>query len=125
MTRFGPQNLFGSGPTTLAAEGATLRHASQPLAQGQTLLPQGNAPRHIRQTGALIADDPETLRQRINAIAAHVDGQPRELIDPHGRTFPGVVMTRFEPRDIRRLGHRYRVAYSIDYRQPIPHDPHA
>ncbi|NBC96718.1 MAG: hypothetical protein GVY27_10230 [Deinococcus-Thermus bacterium] len=124
MITFGPDNLFDSGPTTFFAEGATLRHASQPREQGATLTPQGQTPRRLRQTGALIADDPDTLRQRINAVAAHCDGQPRELIDPHGRTFPGVVMTRFEPRNLRRLGPRYRVAYSIDYLQPIPHDPY-
>lgn len=122
MTTFDGQPLFDSGPTRFHVAGLALRHAEQPApyADGTNLIAHGREARPITQTGTLLADDPNTMRDLLDAIEDHLDGVSRTLVDDTGRPWDNAVMLRFAPGPIVAVGPRCRVDYTIDYLQVKP-----
>lgn len=113
--------LFESGPASVQAQGTALRHAEQaPLhGQGARVLSQGRTARQLEQRGVLLADSPDALRQQSEAIEAYLDGLAHPLVDDVGRTWPGVVMLRFEPGDVEPAGVRWKLAYRVTYLETV------
>lgn len=122
MTRFAGQNLFDSGPHHFEVGGIELRRSTHepPGSVGVSIAAQGVTGRVIKQRGRLIADDAHALRVLTDAIEARIDGSPHELIDSHGRAWPGTVMLAFHPGPVTRLGPRATLNYRIEYLQLSP-----
>ncbi|MFW6059379.1 MAG: hypothetical protein ACODAQ_04315 [Phycisphaeraceae bacterium] len=116
---FDNEFLFTSGPARIHVGGRSLRHATEHAlgARGVQLFSQGVEGRPITQTGVLIADASEQLQQQVDAIEAKLDGVPRLLVDHLDRTWPNVVMVKFEPAAFTRLGPRWKTDYRIEYLQ--------
>lgn len=116
---FDGQELFASGPARVEDRGASLRHAQQePVGQlGARVVGQGRAARQLVQTGTLLADSPEELREQVTAIEAYLDGLPHELVDEHGRAWANVVMLAVEPRGLVGVGTRWKLEYRVNYVQ--------
>jgi hypothetical protein len=119
MSSFASKNLFASADHGFHVHGASQRLAEhdQPGVNGTRLTGLGRSARRIEQTGLLIADDLASLQQQLDAIEAMVDGAAYTLVDHLGRSYPNVMMVRFEPGPIERLGSRLAVGYHIDYQQ--------
>jgi len=122
MGNFGGQDLFGSGPHEFRVGGLSLRHVitETPGGRGVRLTDQGRNGRAIEQTGALIADDIETLGELRQAIEEMIDGQIHDLVDHLGRCWSQTVMLSFEPEVATRVGARWQVKYRIQYLQVTP-----
>lgn len=122
MPTFNNQSVFDSGPSRLTPGPVTLRSTEQdaPLGHGASLLNQGTHTRPITQRGQLLADDPASLYELMDAIEDMIDGQAYPLADGAGRQWPGCVMTRFEPGTVVRRGTRVGVDYTIHYTQVQP-----
>lgn len=113
----GGEALFESGPASVEAGGLELRAAE--LAgleqRGVRVVSQGRSARRLVQRGVLMGDDPEALRQQMEAIEAKLDGVPRALVDELERTWPSVVMLSFRSGLLIRAGARWKAAYQVDY----------
>ena len=111
--------LFASGPCQVRPGELALRQAVQeaPGQRGVRVVGQGVEARPITQTGTLLADSAGELKQQTAAIEAYLDGQGHELIDERGLAWPDVVMTRFEPGTVERVGPRWQVGYRVTYVQ--------
>jgi hypothetical protein len=122
MSSYGGKNLFGSGPHRFVAHGLSQRHQTheQPGADGVRVTPLGRSGRTLEQTGTLLADDLASLTLQAAAIEAAMDGVAAELIDDLGRSWPGTLMLEFLPGDVKRIGPRFSVSYTIRYTQPQP-----
>lgn len=121
MIRFDGEALFDTGPSRLTIGGVGLRHASQPALDGagEQVAGQGRAARTITQHGTLRADSYQALLAQRAAIEAKLDGLAHTLTDAQGQSWPNVLMLRFEPSDITRLGPRWKLDYRIEYLQLI------
>ncbi len=122
MSSYKQQNLFGSGPHRFAAHGRSLRLAEHetPGVDGAAVTSLGRSTRRIDQTGSLIADDLAGLQNQLDAVEAAMDGTAGSLIDESGRSFDGVLLVRFAPGEIHRLGPRLAVDYQARYVQVNP-----
>lgn len=122
MSSYAGEDLFGSGPHRFHVGGLELRHVlhETPGGRGVGLSSQGLQGRAVGQSGELVADDPGQMQQLINAIEAKVDGRGHTLVDEHGRSWGGVVMVKFRPGPLVRVGGRVRVSYRVDYFQTTP-----
>lgn len=122
MTTFNDQPLFTSGPSGITPGEVALRAREQdaPLGDGAALLSQGKRTRPITQRGQLRADGPAALYALMDAIEDMIDGQAYTLVDGGGRSWPGCVMTRFDPSAVTRRGPRVSVDYTIHYMQVRP-----
>ncbi|MAE62300.1 MAG: hypothetical protein CMJ49_13205 [Planctomycetaceae bacterium] len=119
MSSLNGNDLFGSGPHTIEVGGRSLRHAShqQPGADGQRVTALGRTPREIEQSGTLLADGPDGLTAQLDAIEEALGDPPAALIDQHGRQWDHVIMMRFSPKHVRRIGLRLGVDYRVTYEQ--------
>jgi hypothetical protein len=119
MTRYKNQPLFVSGPSQLHAHGIEQRHVARdtPGEDGAALITLGQTARRIDQTGTLLADTIADLEAQRSAIEAAMDGEPGELIDDLDRRFVDMVLLRFMPGPIRRIGPRLAVDYTASYSQ--------
>lgn len=122
MSSFDGLALFESGPHRFEVGGVALRHVlnETPGGRGVRLSALGQHSRVIRQTGWLVADDVGRLGALIEAVEEKVDGQGYELVDDVGRVWAGVVMVKFEPGGVGRVGARWGVEYKIEYLQVEP-----
>ena len=122
MSSFDGQDLFSSGPHRFEVGGLTLRHAEQaaPGGDGAAVVGQGRSARTIVQHGELLADSAAFLRELTALIEAKLDGLEHELIDDAGRLWSNVVMVKFEPEVMKRIGTRLGVSYRVEYVQVKP-----
>ena len=122
MSSFKAIDLFGSGPHGFLVHGRSLRHAThEPVgADGVHLAAQGRSGRRIEQTGTLVADDIAPLQSQVDAIESAMDGVAGQLVDDRGRIHADVLMIRFQPGAIRRIGTRVGLDYRIEYIQAQP-----
>lgn len=107
------ERLFGAGPVRCVAGGRELRADVQGSlgATGGRVVSSGIRARRIVQRGALVADSPGELRALAERVEAKLDGLARTLTDEHGRAWERVVLTRFEPGEVVRVGARWKQAY--------------
>ncbi len=119
MSSFNAQPLFDSGPHHFLVHGLAQRHEvhDRPGSDGAALTSLGATPRHIEQRGTLLADHLSAMEQQRQAIESLLDGQTYTLIDEADRQFEQVMMTKFEPGPVRRVGLRLAMDYRIDYVQ--------
>ena len=124
MSSYKSQNLFSSGPHTFRDHGFVLRHALLEAVgiDGARVVPEGKTARTITQAGALYADNPDQLHERIGAVEQAMDGLGGELIDNLERALPRMVMTEMRWSRVRRAGALYSVGYTLLYVQTLP-DP--
>lgn len=119
MSRFGGEDLFGSGAHGFHVGGVEqrrVRHA-EAGADGAALTVLGKGSRRIEQEGTLLADDVGGLAEQVTRIEAVMDGRKAELVDDAGRRWPNVMMLKFEPGAIRRKGARLAVDYRVQWEQ--------
>jgi hypothetical protein len=119
MSSYANLDLFGSGPHTFHVHGLTQRHVehTQPGVDGSMITTLGTSARSIDQTGTLVADDLAGLQSQIDAIEAAMNGQGSEVVDHLGRSWARMVLLVFEPGEIRRVGPRLAVDYTLRYAQ--------
>jgi hypothetical protein len=122
MSLFNGLDLFGSGPHAFVVHGLAQRHQTheQPGADGVRLSVMGKTGRSIEQTGTLLADAVDAMQVQLDAIDGAMTGQPAELIDHLGRSWPNVLMIEFKPAAVRRVGVRLAVDYRVSYSQVQP-----
>jgi hypothetical protein len=122
MLSFDGERLFESGPSRLTIGGVALRQATAPAlaSDGVRIAGQGLESRPITQHGTLTADTRYALRKQCQTIEAKVDGQAHSLVDRFGQSWQQVMMLRFEPGPMKRLGPRWRLDYRIAYEQLLP-----
>jgi hypothetical protein len=119
MSGFAGQDLFSSGPHTLAAGAWQRQIVRRGFAgsAGEIVLDLGARSRTLTQTGRLSADTLEELAARLEAIDALADGRVHELIDPLGQHYARVLLEQFVPQGPIQAGRGFFVDYRIDYRQ--------
>lgn len=122
MSSYRGKDLFGSGPHRFTIGGIAARTAvhTMPGVDGVRRTPGGRSPRSIEQRGTLIADDLASLDALRAAIEAELNGRTGELIDEFNRSHADVVMLTFESKQVRRVGPRYALDYTIEYEQVQP-----
>ncbi len=122
MSRFGGEDLFGSGPHRFEVGGLSLRHVlhETPGGRGVELSSLGRSGRSIKQAGDLVADDPNQLQGLIGVIEAKLDGGIHTLIDDTGRSWLNTVMLSIDLSPVTQVGNRARVSYRIAYLQVTP-----
>ncbi|MBI5723189.1 MAG: hypothetical protein HZA50_04465 [Planctomycetes bacterium] len=119
MTTLDGQDLFSSGPSTLAA-GPWERQFERrgfPGLDGQLVLDMGLRSRRLEQAGRLQADTPAELYQQVSAIQAMADGAIHSLCDNNGQQYPKVYIEQFELAGPVRRGRGFWADYRIVYRQ--------
>jgi hypothetical protein len=119
MVEVDGEALFASGPSRLIAGGLDVQQARQPAVTGDGVhvAHQGTGGRTIRQRGTLIGDDVDELAAQRAAIEAKLDGARHVLTDEAGRRWDAVMMLRFEPAEVKRVGARWKVDYEVTYLQ--------
>ena len=122
MASFDNELLFNSGPTEFRIGKAELRYTIQypPGSTGILINSQGQEARQIGQTGTLVADTIEQLKQQIDAIEAKVDGLLYELVDTVGRVWTSTAMLSFDHEQFIRTGVRWKTDYHVEYLQALP-----
>lgn len=114
--------LFSSGPCRLHVGGLALRHVllDSPGGRGVRVSPQGTRGRAITQTGVLLADTADEMRELARRIEAKLDGHAHDLVDEAGALWANTVMLSFDPGEMTGLGPRRRMDYTITYVQVLP-----
>lgn len=120
-------DLFGSGPHRfmVAAQGmraiSLAAVAEDPTVEGSAWFGDLELEVHVR--GRLVAESESALWTVRDAIAAHADSDstpvPGTLIDPHGRTWTGMSMFRYEEHGGVDRGRVWSVAYTCRFRRFI------
>jgi len=119
MSSLDQQDLFGSGPHSIRCGSwrRSLRQRGFPGLDGELVLDMGLRGRQIHQAGRLEADSFEAMNTMIDQLDRLVDGALHSLTDNHGRTFPQVLIEKFEPTTPVRRGRRFWCEYTVRYRQ--------
>lgn len=119
MSAFDGQDLFGSGPCAVRADGwpRAIRRRGMAGLNGELVLDMGRRSRRVVQTGRLQASDAPSLRTLVAAIEAAADGQTHTLVDDAGRTYPNLIVERFELTTPIRRGRDFWCEYRLEYLQ--------
>ncbi len=119
MSMLDGQDLFASGPHATTVDGPVrqLQRRSVPGLDGERVLDAGRRSRTLRQSGRLQASDAATLRTRMDAVEAFLDGRTHTLTDEHGAAYPRVLVEQVEWTTPVQLGRGAWCEYRITYRQ--------
>jgi len=119
MSSLDGKDLFGSGPRSIRPE--TWSRTSQRRAfagvDGELVLDMGLRSRCIVQTGRLQATSAEAIHSLMSAIESELDGNTHTLTDDFARTYPNILVEKFEPTTPIRRGQGFWCDYTILYRQ--------
>ena len=119
MSTFDGQDLFGSGPESIrpCAWERQLQRRGFAGVDGELVLDLGLRSRAIQQTGRLQGASAAAVTALAGAIEAYQDGEPHELIDDHGRTYPSAILEEFETTTPVKRGRGFWCEYVARYRQ--------
>ena len=122
MSRFREMDLFGSGPHEFVDQGCKRRTQLAPGIGSDRvgLVDHGREARVIEQRGLLIADTPDGLSRRAEAIEQAMHGEPATLSDDLGQNWRHVVLVAFVRREFRPIGRRWSCNYEATYVQVNP-----
>ncbi len=119
MSSFDGQNLFDSGPYSIRPDAWERQLQRRGFAglDGELVLDLGLRSRAIQQTGRLQGASASAVAALAEAIEAYQDGEPHELIDSHGRTYPSVILEEFQTTTPIKRGRGFWCDYTVSYRQ--------
>jgi hypothetical protein len=119
MSSLDGQDLFASGPHSIRPEtwSRDVQRRGFAGVDGEAVLDMGLRSRRIVQTGRLQAASASAIHSLIAAIEAAIDGNTHMLVDDLGRTYPTVLVEKFEPNTPVKHSRGFWCDYTVLYRQ--------